>query len=337
MNKKLSIIIPAYKVDGYIEKCIRSLENQDLSKEEYEIIVTNDGSPDRCREIVETLQKEFSNLILINQENQGVSMARNNAIAKAQGEYILPIDPDDYVVPNVLKSVYENAKTRNLDVLYLAYEIFDKQGISIWETDYESKNGTIFDGVEGYFAPRSLEMKDPDRSWAVLYRLELLNEHGINYPKNVPFLEDGLFLGKVFTVANRVGFSSAKFYQRTIRMGSATNSKLLFSKKAIDGFLLAVNDLMIFAKSIPNDSKQRGLINHVNAKFVFLSLTSCLKSNKFSDFIKIVNALKKQGLKKLDLNGCSGTYLSYGKAYNKSLMNFMIVYYKRLFKMKYSS
>lgn len=333
---KLSIIIPAYKVEAYIEKCIRSLGNQDLAKHEYEIIVTNDGSPDRCREIVERLQQEFSNLILINQENQGVSMARNNAIAKAQGEYILPIDPDDYVVPNVLKSVYENAKSRNLDVLYLAYEIFDRQGNSVWKTDYESKSETIFDGVEGYFAPRSVDMKDPDRSWAVLYRLEMLNQHGINYPKNVPFLEDGLFLGKVFTVAKRVGFSSAKFYQRTIRQGSATNSKLLFSKKAIDGFLLAVKDLMNFSATIPSGSKQRGLINHVMAKFVFLPLSSCLKSNKFNEFTSIVKSLKSLGLKKIDLEGCSGIYLRYGKAYNKSLLHFMAVYYSRLFKMKYS-
>jgi glycosyltransferase involved in cell wall biosynthesis len=334
---KLSIIIPAYKVDGYIEKCIRSLENQDLPKGEYEIIVTNDGSPDRCREIVEGLQQEFSNLILINQENQGVSMARNNAIAKAQGEYILPIDPDDYVVPNVLSSVYQNAKSRNLDVLYLAYEIFDREGNSVWETDYESKNDIIFDGVEGYFAPRSVEMKDPDRSWAVLYRLEMLLENEINYPKNVPFLEDGLFLGKVFSVAERVGFSSAKFYQRTIRQGSATNSGLLFSKKAIDGFLLAVNDLMHFSETIPIGSKKRGLINHVMAKFVFLPLSSCLKTNNFRDFATIVKSLKKLGLKKLDLQGCSGIYRRYGKAYNKSLLHFMTVYYSRLFKMKYNS
>lgn len=336
MTKKISIIIPAYKVEDYIERCIRSLEDQDLSKDEYELIVTNDGSPDRCREIVEALQKEFSNIVLINQENQGVSMARNNAIAKAQGEYILPIDPDDYVVPNVLKSVYDNAKSRSLDVLYLAYEIFDKEGNSIWETEYESKNEILFDGFEGYFAPRSVQMKDPDRSWAMLYRLEMLREHGIDYPKNVPFLEDGLFLGKVFTVAERVGFSSPKFYQRTIRMGSATNSKLLFSKKAIDGFLLAVTDLMDFVTTIPNESKQRDLINHVMAKFVFLPLSSCLKTNNFRDFMKIVKALKDLGLKKLDLKGCSGIYLRYGKAYNKSIAHFMVVYYSRLFKMKYS-
>ena len=75
--KLLSVIIPIYKVEPYIERCLRSLLNQDLSKEDYEIICVNDGSPDNCREIVKRLQKEFENIILIDQENQGVSIARN--------------------------------------------------------------------------------------------------------------------------------------------------------------------------------------------------------------------------------------------------------------------
>ena len=335
-TKKISIVIPAYKVDDYIEKCIRSLENQDLPKEDYEIIVTNDGSPDRCQEIVELLQLEFPNIILINQENQGVSMARNNAIAIANGDYILPIDPDDYVLPNVLHEVYQNASSRNLDVLYLAYEIFDAKGNSVWETKYEDKTNQIFDGFNGYFAPRGVKIKDPDRSWAILYRREILQQYNVKYPKNVPFLEDGLFLGKVFTVANRVGFMTDKFYQRTTRLGSATNSRLLFSKEALNGFLLAVNDLRSFSKTIPNDKNQKRLINHVTAKFVFLPLTVCLQSKNFSNFLKIVSSLKKQGLKKIDLDGCAEIYLRYGKAYNKSIVHFVCLYYRLIFNIKYN-
>lgn len=335
MNKKLSIIVPAYKVSDYIERCIRSLENQDMPQTDYEIIVTNDGSPDRCKEVVEALQKEFANIVLINQDNQGVSMARNNAIAIAKGEYILPIDPDDYIVHNVLQAVYQNAVSRDLDVLYLPYEIFDADGKTIWEINYQDKKDQIFDGVDGYFVPRGMEIKDPDRSVAMLYKLDMLKKYAITYPKNVPFLEDGLFLGKVFAVAKRVGFLNQKFYQRTTRLGSATNSKLFFSAKAIEGFLLAVDSLKRFTKTIPMDSKQKGLINHVTAKFVFLSLTSCLKSNNFKDFLKIVNALKKQNLNRIDLVGCNGTYLKYGTAYNKSIGHFMMVYYSLLFKKKY--
>ena len=79
---QLSIIIPMYNVAPYVERCIRSLEDQDIPRNEYELICINDGSPDNCREIVEQLQLEFSNIVLINQINQGVSVARNNGIDK---------------------------------------------------------------------------------------------------------------------------------------------------------------------------------------------------------------------------------------------------------------
>ena len=191
---RLSIIIPAYKVADYIEKCIRSLEDQDIPKSDYEIIVTNDGSPDNSKEIVEKLQQEFNNIMLINQENQGVSMARNNGIAIAKGKYILPIDPDDYVVPNTFKRVLSKADQNDLDVLYLGFEIFDADEKSIWKTDYAIHDTIIYSGVEGYFEARGFEVKDPDRSWAILFKKEMLNKFDITYPKDVPYLEDGLFL-----------------------------------------------------------------------------------------------------------------------------------------------
>ena len=87
-------------------------EDQDLPEEEYEIIVINDGLLDRCREIVEGLQKEFSNIILINQENQGVSMARNNGISRAQGEFIMFVDADDYVSINTFKHILEKIQDK---------------------------------------------------------------------------------------------------------------------------------------------------------------------------------------------------------------------------------
>lgn len=324
--KKLSIIIPAYKVDGYIEKCIRSLESQDLPKDEYEIIVTNDGSPDRSREIVEGLQKEFSNIILINQENQGVSMARNNAIAQAQGEYILPIDPDDYVVPNVLKQVYENAKSRELDVLYLSYEIFDKDGNPVWEIDFTSKEETVFDGVEGYFAPRGGDTRDPDRSWAVLYKLDLLREYNLGYPKNVPFLEDGLFIGKVCAVAKRVGFLSAKFYQRTTRIGSATNSKLFYTEKAIQGFLTAIADIKSFRDQNQFTQDQKLLINHIIAKFTLLPLTSLISQKSIKNYYKFIKRLKDKNLNRIENKGLRLGYARMVSLYNAHPLLFYIYY-----------
>lgn len=335
--KLLSIIIPAYNVAAYIERCIRSLENQDISQEDYEIIVVNDGSPDAVQEVVERLQKEFHNIILINQENQGVSIARNNGIAMATGTYILPIDPDDYVVHNSFKQFVTCLEKQEVDVVYLPFEFFDKNGKSIWRTDFSKKTGQIYSGLDGYFEPRGLSMKDPDRSWAMLYRKTVLNQYAILYPKNVPYLEDGLFLAKVFSVAEKVIFCDDNFYQRTTREGSATNSKLLYSDKAINGFLLAIDDIKQFAIQNQLNQEQQLLINHVVAKFVFLPLTASLLSSKKSNFFKVYHILKEKKLDKLDLAGCRGTYLLYGKAYNKSIIHFMVVFYSLKFKRELNS
>lgn len=322
----LSIIIPAYNVQDYIEKCIRSLHNQDISKSEYEIIVTNDGSPDNVAEIVEKLKLEFSNLILINQKNQGVSMARNNAIAIAKGKYILAIDPDDYVLPNTFSRIFNLVESNQLDVFYLGFEIFDAKNVSVWHTDYSKLESTIYNGVEGYFVHRGYDVKDPDRSVAMIYRTALIKEFSIEYPKDVPYLEDGLFLAKVFTVANRVGFDNDKFYQRTTRIGSATNSRLFYSEKAIKGFIKAVQDVKIFSKQFELDEGQKGLVNHVVAKFVFLSLAPSTSSFKFLQYFRVLKILKQAGLNKLENRGVRFLYFNYVNVFNFSKLIFPLYF-----------
>ena len=101
----LSIIIPVYNVEKYVEKCIRSCENQDIPKEDYELIVVNDGSPDGSLAVVERLAKEYSNIKVISQENRGLSVARNTGLEAARGEYVWFVDSDDWIEENCLKEV----------------------------------------------------------------------------------------------------------------------------------------------------------------------------------------------------------------------------------------
>lgn len=332
---RLSIIVPAYNVAAYIEKCIRSLEDQDIPKKDYEIIVTNDGSPDDCQTIVERLQKEFSNIVLINQQNQGVSMARNNAIAIAKGKYVLPIDPDDYLVANCLKAVIDQAESNEFDVLYCAFEIFDVNNQSIWRTDYSSLSNRIDIGYDGYFAIRGSKVKDPDRSWAIIYRLDLLKKFNLSYPKDVPYLEDGLFLIKIFACADRVGYSNFDFYQRTNRPGSATNSDLFSSDKAINGFILAAIDLKKFSDINILNHEQTKLFNHGIANFVLLSLFPSVKFGLLTRFQKTYIKLKSYGFKKIDTCGVRYSYKWYAKAYNISPYIFLFLYAIEKFRLKY--
>jgi len=124
--KLLSVIIPMYNVEHYVERCIRYLEDQDLTKDDYEVICINDGSPDNSREIVKQLQNEYKNIILIDQVNQGVSRARNNGISVSTGKYLLFIDPDDYITPNSLKQVISKADGLKAQVSFLGYTVHDR-------------------------------------------------------------------------------------------------------------------------------------------------------------------------------------------------------------------
>ncbi len=322
----MSIIIPVYNVEEYIEKCIVSLQDQDLSKDEYEIIIINDGSPDNSREIVLRLMELYGNIVFIEQENKGVSIARNNGISRATGTYIMPIDPDDYVLPNSLKRILEKAIVRELDVIYLGFTILDQNDKLTWSTSYKEMEGKLFSGVDAYFAVRGEEVRDPDRSWAILYRRSLLQQFAIDYPEEVPYLEDGLFLAKVFCVAERCGFDSAPFYQRTTRPGSATNSKLFYDERALNGFIMAADDIRSFRKKYNLAIEKSNLVNHVIAKFILLPVTSCVGARDWNGYKKIKQRIVEMGFTKLELKGCRGVYYTYASHFNKSKDWFFFYY-----------
>ena len=115
----LSIVVPIYNVESYIEKCFDSLFKQDLSISLYEIIAVNDGSLDRSMDIVEKYAGKYDNIVIYNKPNGGVSSARNAGIKLASGDYIIFVDPDDYIAENSLSKIYENLKKESADMLMM--------------------------------------------------------------------------------------------------------------------------------------------------------------------------------------------------------------------------
>jgi glycosyltransferase involved in cell wall biosynthesis len=322
-----SVIIPVYKVAEYLTRCLDSLLQQDIPYTAYEIICVNDGSPDNCREIIENFQKKYSNIVLLNQENQGVSMARNNGIAIAKGTYILPIDADDYVVPNSLGKILNSVEKLDCEVVYLGFEIFDADEKSIWKTDYSKQNHHVFSGVEGYFQARGYDVKDPDRSWAILYKKELLDKFGITYPQDVPILEDGLFLGKVFSVAKSVMFIDEIFYLRTTRLDSAINSTPIYSERVIDGFIKAIVDIRNFKNQYLLSQTQNGLVNHIVAKYVLLAIAPSISRLEYKGYSKVLRKLKQAKIFKVETQGLRFRYKKHMKMFNLS-QYFFPIYFK---------
>lgn len=156
-NIKLSIIVPIYNVAPYLRKCVDSLLAQDIS--DYEIILVDDGSTDDSGAIADELVHAFSlsplasrlQLRVIHQSNAGLSAARNTGIAAAIGDYILFVDSDDYLQPNVLGALMEQVERDNLDVLRFRYQNVRESGDAFAPykdmTNYNDYSSTPTDGL----------------------------------------------------------------------------------------------------------------------------------------------------------------------------------------------
>ena len=128
MEVKVSIIIPVYGVELFLERAVDSALGQTLA--EKEIILVDDGSPDACPEICERYAREHPGLVrVLHQENQGLGMARNAGAALAQGEYLLFLDSDDTIQPEMAQALYEKAKAGDCDLVMWGDRIFEKCGI----------------------------------------------------------------------------------------------------------------------------------------------------------------------------------------------------------------
>ncbi len=125
---KLSIIVPVYNVEQYLRRCVDSLLCQDLTQDEYEIILVDDGSTDESGRIADECAENAKNIRVIHKENEGVSVARNTAMRVATGTFVQFVDADDYLMPNVLGAMVRKMEDEQLDVLRFNYHFVDENG-----------------------------------------------------------------------------------------------------------------------------------------------------------------------------------------------------------------
>ncbi len=330
--KRLSIIIPIYKVEDYVERCLSSLLNQDLDPDQFEIICVNDGSPDRSGDIVKNLKKSFSNIQIIEQENQGVSSARNNGIDIATGKYLLFIDPDDFVEPNSLQSVLNKADSLECQVSFLGFTVISESVKVVKRRLNDKHKDTIFGGPEAYYISRRNDRKDPDRMVAVLFRRDFFEHHKLRYLTGVPYLEDGEFIARILCFADICIFDGRPFYFRTIREGSATKSSLFYSERAINGFFKSATNLMNFKKNPELSQDKRDFLNQAICKFVIIFITSSARPFSLAKLQCAKERLCKVGLCKLDLKSIDLEYRILGRLYNFSVLA-LILYQFFLFRL----
>ena len=210
---KVSIIVPVYNVEKYLERSLNSLINQTLK--DIEIICVNDGSKDNSPKILEEYSKKDNRIIVINQENAGVSVARNSGMKIAKGQYIGFVDSDDWVDLDYYEKLYNTASTNDTDIAVggiIRVTGIKKKKFLNFEKETLTDNANL-----------KFELCDvPEKSyvWNKIYKTEKLKEIGLEFEKGI-FYEDCIFtpqalfyLGKIVTVPN--------IYYYYLRRGNST-------------------------------------------------------------------------------------------------------------------
>ena len=216
---KVSVIVPFYNVERYIEKCIETLVNQTLK--DIEIILVNDGSTDRSIDIVKKFIKEYpEKIVYLEKENGGLSDARNYAIPYAKGEYIAFLDSDDYVEKDMYEKMYEIAKKEKSDMVECDF---------YWEYSEKRKE----DIGKAYQGKKEMLEKIRVVAWNKLIKREILEKSQVQFPKGFRY-EDVEFTYKLIPYIAKVSFLRKPCIHYIQRQGSISNTQNQRTREIFD-------------------------------------------------------------------------------------------------------
>lgn len=219
MNPLISIIVPTYNVEKYIRTCIESILAQTYRN--IEVIIVNDGSTDQSLAVISDLICSHHNIKVINQKNQGVSVARNTGIDAATGKYIAFVDPDDKIKPDFVSSLYQIADKTGADIVRGSFRDFNGNIPKGWVPDFNvpTNYGTI---VLDQFLSSNISFV----VWSSIYRLDFINSNHIRFTPGILFEEDADFTIRAYMLAKLVATSPEPNYAYRInRPGSILTTK----------------------------------------------------------------------------------------------------------------
>lgn len=216
----LGIVIPVYNVEEYLEECLESVANQTVPFDE--VILVNDGSSDRSKQICERYCKKYSYFQLINQENLGLGAARNHGMAHLKSDYFVFLDSDDYIVLWMAETIKN--KLNGQDILFYAAQICeDMEGITHLNTYFRKETlcNHLMSGLE--FFHKSFPQNYIVSACMAAYQRSFLENCNISFPEGI-YYEDNLFYIETIIHAEKVESISEQLYVRRYRPGSIMTS-----------------------------------------------------------------------------------------------------------------
>lgn len=258
---KFSIIIPAYNAEKNITETIEKIEKIRFPKSEYEVIVVNDGSVDNTLSVLHSLKKNISNLLILDKKNGGVSSARNEGIRAAKGEYMLFVDADDSVSPNILEAI-SNFIEKYGKINIITYNLEYSNGTHHWRKDYLQKTG-VYNASEYCFANLT----------TINICVKNRNAQNILFNEGTYIHEDEEYSAKIVSLSNEFGFiAEATYFYNNANADSVMNTKL-------NPYYSFDPSLQIYKSLIENSIKDTGKVSRYVQSLIINDLSWKLRSN----------------------------------------------------------
>lgn len=287
--KRLSIIVPVYKVEQYVRTCVESIFRQGLNEDDFEVILVNDGTPDHSFERIADIISSHSNIIVLEQENQGLSVARNRGLNFATGQFVLFLDSDDLLVELSLSDILEAAYQHTPDLIV---GDFKKQtDDEILNSISQQQTKATFEVLTGeslflqYLNPRECYV------WRTIYRRDYLEKEHLRFIPGIYF-EDVPFTTECYMKASKCLRTTHMFYiyrQHKNSICSSIDIRKIYDLNTVISHLWTTRQNLQLCTSI--HQKMTDVI------FIIFSLTQwyiCQHDNLFKVRKQLTNDLKKK-------------------------------------------
>ena len=280
MNKipKVSIIVPIYNVEKYLDRCVQSLVNQTLN--DIEIILVDDGSPDNCPSMCDEYAHKDNRIKVIHKQNAGLGYARNSGLEVATGEYVAFVDSDDYVDMTMYESLYKGTELINPDAIFCGFKTEVAKGV--WHESREVEQDQLWEGNDvkefmynmiasgkGVKQERLYQMS----VWHAIYKREIITNNKLVFPSERDVVsEDIPFQVDFLKNANKVLYLNAHFYYYCL---NETSLSFTFKKEKFYGY----NKLRECLLSKINETEYRQRVNRLYIGYCRAYCFDLLSSN----------------------------------------------------------
>jgi glycosyltransferase involved in cell wall biosynthesis len=327
---KLSIIVPVYNVENYIRDCLNSIFRQGLNEDVFEVIIINDGTKDNSMIVITDLISQHHNIIIINQENQGSSVAWNNGITIAKGEYILLVDADDLLMEGRLRPLLEKAVETKADLVVPDFlEIVDED---VKESKIALLNSASQELLFQEKTGKDFFLKDLHPSqcfvWRTLYKKEFLIQNHLSFVPGIHF-QDIPFTTECYIVAKKVIKVSQLLYIYRKRDVPVTY-EFSFNKNIENTIAIAKTWELITRYGLTGEIRKK-LQDNVFINFTNFSKRVLRLSNDFKEREFVFNRLRDNTPDLYFNNNMKQRLISYFFWHYPIIYNYINYYYARIF------